>query len=60
VNVLLGLGFIVTCAACVRSYFVWKAMIDSYDETWYCYGLWISAAVEIDLGVVSKGVHFVA
>jgi hypothetical protein len=53
VNVLLGVGFIVTCAGAVRSYFVWKALIDSYDETWYCYGLWISAAVEIDLGVVS-------
>ena len=52
VCVLLGLGFIVVIAGSVRSYFVWKSLIASYDLTWYSFGLYISAAVEIDLGVV--------
>lgn len=51
--VLLGVGFVVTGAGAVRSFFVWKALVQSYDQTWYSYGLWISAAVEVDLGVVS-------
>lgn len=27
--------------------------MDSYDETWYAFPLYIAAAVEIDVGVVS-------
>ncbi|KAF2101222.1 hypothetical protein NA57DRAFT_33665, partial [Rhizodiscina lignyota] len=49
---LLGMGFIVVIAGAVRSYFVWRSLISSYDLTWYSYGLWISAAVEVDLGVI--------
>lgn len=51
--VLLGLGFAVTVAGGVRTYFVWLSMIDQWDQNWYAYGLWIAVAVEIDLGVVS-------
>lgn len=53
VMVLLCLGIIVTAAGTVRTYFVWLSLIDSWDETWYAYQLWISACVEIDLAVVS-------
>jgi len=35
-----------------RTYFIWKCLIQSYDETWYAYPLWICAAVEIDLAVL--------
>jgi hypothetical protein len=35
-----------------RTYFIWKAMLDTYDETWYSYPLWIAAAIEVQLGVV--------
>jgi hypothetical protein len=35
-----------------RTYFIWKSLIDSYDETWFAYPLWICAAVEIDLAVI--------
>jgi hypothetical protein len=51
--VLVSLGLIVTIAGALRSYFTWQGLLASYDETWYSYGLWISAAIEIDLGVVS-------
>lgn len=50
---LFSLGFIVLVAASVRTYYIWKGLMDSYDETWYAYPLWIAAAVEIDVGVVS-------
>lgn len=52
VCVLLGLGIIVTVAGVIRTYYIWKALMDSYDETWFAYPLWICAAVEIDLAVL--------
>ncbi|KAK4545556.1 hypothetical protein LTR36_002906 [Oleoguttula mirabilis] len=52
VCVLLCLGLIVTIAGVVRTFFIWKSLMDSYDETWYSYPLWIAAAVEIDLAVI--------
>lgn len=52
VMVLLSLGFIVVITGGIRSYFVWYSLIRTYDMTWYCYPLWICAAVEIDLAVV--------
>ena len=53
VSMLFSLGFVVLVAASVRTYYIWKGLMDSYDETWYAYPLWIAAAVEIDVGVVS-------
>ncbi|RMY17747.1 hypothetical protein D0867_05821 [Hortaea werneckii] len=52
VCVLLCLGFIVTIAGVIRTYFIWKSLIDSWDQTWFTYPLWIAAAVEIDLAVI--------
>lgn len=54
VCILLGLGFIVTIAGSIRTYFIWKALIDSWDTTWYSYPLYICSAIEIDLSVVSQ------
>ena len=53
VTALLSVGLLVTIAGIIRTYFIWKALIDTYDETWYSYPLWICAAIEIDLAVVS-------
>lgn len=53
VSVLFGLGFIVIIAGSIRTYYIWKGLVDSWDETWYAYPLWIAAAVEIYIGVVS-------
>lgn len=55
VSILFGLGFIVIVAGIVRTYYIWKGLMDTYDATWYAYPLWIAAAVEIDVGVVSIG-----
>lgn len=52
VCVLLCLGIVVTIAGSLRTYYTWKSLMKSYDETWYAYPLWIAAAVEIDVGVI--------
>lgn len=54
VCILLCLGFVVTIAGSLRTYYTWKSLLDSWDETWYAYPLWIAAAVELDLGLVNK------
>ena len=53
VCLLLCMGIVVTIAGVVRTYYIWKSLIFSYDETWYSYELWIAATVEVDLAVVS-------
>ncbi|KAH7058690.1 hypothetical protein B0J12DRAFT_737323 [Macrophomina phaseolina] len=52
VMILLSLGFVVVVAGAVRTYYIWKGLVVSYDETWLTFPLWIAAAVEINLGVV--------
>ena len=52
VCVLLCLGVVVTIAGSLRTYWTWKSLMASWDETWYAYPLWIAAAVEIDVGVI--------
>lgn len=53
VCVLLSAGIVVTVAGVIRTYFIWKSLIATYDETWFTYPLWICAALEIDIAVVS-------
>lgn len=50
---LLSAGIVVTIAGVVRTYFLYQGLIATYDETWYTYPLWICAAIEIHLAVVS-------
>jgi hypothetical protein len=53
VCVLLCAGIIVTITGVIRTWFIWKSLIETYDETWFTYPLWICAALEIDIAVVS-------
>ena len=53
VCVLLSAGLVVTVAGIVRTWFIYKSLIATYDETWFTYPLWICAALEIDIAVVS-------
>jgi hypothetical protein len=55
VALLFSMGIIVTVAGIVRTYYIYKSLIGENDQTWYAFPLWIAAAVEIDLGVVSMG-----
>ncbi|KAF2221797.1 hypothetical protein BDZ85DRAFT_220207 [Elsinoe ampelina] len=52
VLVLLCLGIVVTAAGVVRTYYIYKSLIASWDVTWYAFYLWIAACVEIDLAVI--------
>ncbi|TKX25240.1 hypothetical protein C1H76_2473 [Elsinoe australis] len=52
VLVLLCLGIVVTAAGVIRTYYIWKSLIGSWDITWYAFHLWIAACVEIDLAVL--------
>jgi hypothetical protein len=54
VVLLLSAGFIVVIAGIVRTWFIYRSLVVEYDLTWYSFSLWIAAAVEIDLGVVSN------
>ncbi|XP_014551162.1 hypothetical protein COCVIDRAFT_113642 [Bipolaris victoriae FI3] len=47
-----SMGFIVTGAGIVRTWFIYRSLFNEWDQTWYAYPLWIAAAVEIDLGVM--------
>ena len=47
------MGFIVCIAGIIQAYYVNKALIHSYDETWEGWPLWVASAVEVDLGIVS-------
>ncbi|KAH6620442.1 hypothetical protein C7974DRAFT_316803 [Boeremia exigua] len=49
---LFAMGIVVTVAGIVRTWFIYKSLVTTYDNTWYAYPLWIAAAVEIDLGVI--------
>lgn len=53
VAMLFSMGMIVTVAGIVRTWYIYKSLVLEYDNTWYAFPLWIAAAVEIDLGVVS-------
>jgi hypothetical protein len=49
---LLSLGLIVTVAGIVRTYYIWRTLIDTFDETWDSMPLYICATVEIDLAIL--------
>ena len=53
VIVLLSVGFLVTVAGVVRTYYIWLAQVHTQDETWYSYPLFVAASVEVDVGIVS-------
>jgi hypothetical protein len=57
VGLLFSMGTIVTVAGIVRTWYIYKSLISESDNTWYAFPLWIAAAVEIDLGVVSLPNH---
>ena len=47
-----GLGIIVNVAGAIRTAFVYESMIATYDATWMGWPILLSAAIEINLGLV--------
>jgi hypothetical protein len=55
VIVLFGLGYIVTAAGAVRTYYTWRVFDNpTEDRTWYSYLAFLAATVENDLAIVSS------
>jgi hypothetical protein len=50
--VLISMGLVVCVAGGARTYFTWYALIKTYDYTWNGFGIYLSAMIEVDLGVV--------
>jgi hypothetical protein len=50
--ILFALASLVMAAGAIRAYYTWKALIGTYDETWYSVPLWVAATVELQLAVV--------
>lgn len=48
-----GLGIFVNVAGSCRTVYVYKSMLDSYDTTWMGWPILVSAAIEINIGLVS-------
>lgn len=49
---LLALGYVVTIAGAVRTYYSHYILRNTYDETWYNYYAFLAATVENDLAIV--------
>lgn len=49
---LFAIGFIVCIAGIVQAVYVNEALVKSYDETWVGWPLWITSAIEVDLGIL--------
>jgi hypothetical protein len=49
---LLSLGFLVTAVGCVRTFYVWKGWVETYDSSWWSEEHWICSEVENDLALV--------
>ncbi|RJE22605.1 integral membrane protein [Aspergillus sclerotialis] len=47
-----GLGILVNVAGTCRTVYVYKSMLDSYDQTWMGWPVLVSAAVEINIGLI--------
>ncbi|KAH1499024.1 hypothetical protein LV164_004613 [Aspergillus fumigatus] len=47
-----GLGIVVNVAGSVRTVYVWKSMIASYDTTWVGWPVLLAASVEINMGLI--------
>ena len=47
-----GLGIVVNIAGAIRTAYVYESMIATYDATWMGWPILLSAAIEINLGLV--------
>lgn len=47
-----GLGIVVNVAGTVRTVYVWKSMMDSYDSTWMGWPILLAGSIEINLAMV--------
>jgi hypothetical protein len=49
---LFSFGGLVVSAACIRTYWTYYVVEETYDVTWYGFHLWMWTAVEVQLGII--------
>jgi hypothetical protein len=49
---LLSMGILTTLAGCVRTYYVYKGWVNTYDYFWWAEPHWISSGVENSVAIV--------
>ncbi|KAE8151264.1 hypothetical protein BDV25DRAFT_97957 [Aspergillus avenaceus] len=47
-----GLGIVVNIAGTIRTVYVYKSMVASYDTTWLGWPVFLAASIEINLGLI--------
>ncbi|KAH8430462.1 uncharacterized protein LDX57_008121 [Aspergillus melleus] len=47
-----GLGIVVNVAGSIRTVYVWKSMVASYDTTWLGWPVLLAATIEISIGLI--------
>ncbi|PYI15296.1 integral membrane protein [Aspergillus japonicus CBS 114.51] len=47
-----GLGIVVNVAGSIRTVYVWKSMVASYDTTWVGWPVLLAASIEISMGLI--------
>ncbi|RDW58088.1 hypothetical protein BP6252_13499 [Coleophoma cylindrospora] len=52
---LFGLGFISCIAGCVRTYYMYL-VLKTWDTTWASFPVWVSAAVELYVGIICASI----
>jgi len=52
VTILIALGYIVTIAGAVRSYYTYVVTFNTFDITWYSHYAYVASTVENDLAVI--------
>jgi hypothetical protein len=52
VVLLIALGYIVTAAGAVRTYYTYVILWKTYDQTWYNYYAFLAGTIENDLSLV--------
>ena len=57
ITVLLGVGYLVTVAGIVRTYYTYRVFFTTYDQTWMQYPAFLASAIENDLAVVRTSPH---
>lgn len=51
VSFLFTLGFLSCFAGIIRTYYMWR-VTQVWDQVWHSYPVWVSAAVELYIGIV--------
>ncbi|KAL1960514.1 hypothetical protein VTO42DRAFT_7813 [Malbranchea cinnamomea] len=53
---LMSVGLIACAASIIRTYFIWRTLLLTYDVTWDGYNTWLWTVVEVNLAVICASI----